>query len=57
MACGSCGGRSRKPMITTYELTKPNGEKSTYSTDVEARTQRSLAGGGTIRTIRTPASA
>ena len=44
----------RRPMVTEYELTKPTGEKTTYSNVTEARMQRSLAGGGTIRTIRTP---
>nr|WP_171050297.1 hypothetical protein [Nocardia cyriacigeorgica] len=43
-------------MITSYELTKPNGEKAEYSSDTEARMQRSLAGGGTIRTLRKPAN-
>lgn len=53
MGCG-CSGSSTKPMITTYELTKPNGEKTEYSSDTEARMQRSLAGGGTIRPLRKP---
>ncbi|WP_171048383.1 DUF7196 family protein [Nocardia cyriacigeorgica] len=53
MGCG-CSGSSTKPMITKYELTKPNGEVTTYTSDTEARMQRSLAGGGTIRPVREP---
>ncbi|MCM6774993.1 hypothetical protein NDR87_26470 [Nocardia sp. CDC159] len=56
MGCG-CGGNSRKPMITTYELTTPTGEKQgPFLTLVEARMKRSLAGGGTIHPIREPAA-
>lgn len=57
MSCGSCGGSRTKPTVNSYELTKPSGEVTIFSTLVEARTQRSIAGGGTIRTIQTPATA
>lgn len=52
MGC-ACGG-GRKPKITKYELTTPDGEKRVYLTDVEARMNRSRAGGGTIRVVREP---
>lgn len=53
MGCG-CGGSSRKTGTASYELTTPSGEKHTYSSPVEARLNRTRAGGGTIRTVRTP---
>ncbi|MGA6208045.1 DUF7196 family protein [Nocardia testacea] len=55
MGCG-CGGQKNKPHETEYELTKPDGTKASYSSQVEARMQRSLAGGGTIRPVRKPAA-
>lgn len=55
MGCG-CGGSSRKPMTTTYELTTPDKERHEYLTRIEAQIARSKAGGGTVRTIRKPAT-
>jgi hypothetical protein len=52
MGCG-CGGQ-KKPKQIHYELTKPDGVKVTYTSQVEARMQRSLAGGGTIRSVAGP---
>ncbi|MEV5391950.1 DUF7196 family protein [Nocardia farcinica] len=55
MGC-NCGGTSRKAGKTSYELTTPTGEKHVYDSVVEARMNRTRAGGGTIRTVRENAS-
>lgn len=54
MGCG-CGGNRRTTGKASYELTTPSGEKHTYDSVVEARMNRTRAGGGTIRTVREPA--
>lgn len=61
MACG-CGGRNRvagstitvggqTATIAGFEVTFPDGTQSTFLTQLEAKTARRKAGGGTIRPV------
>ncbi len=51
MACGGCAARRNRRANQKFQWTGPNGEKVTYSTEIEARA-RQIRSGGTYKPVQ-----